>query len=146
MIATHNKPLCFPKQVYEDFGAPLNKLSIWRMKSRKKIISRTIECKKFIRKLITNMCHQKYKFWSFYGSTAIFVQSSECKPDEKKTDYKNKLDQSWKLLFWGFNPWREGGIVNVNSGPMIPKGNFGLELIFTKQKVKRLRGGGIFPF
>ena len=31
--------------------------------------------------------------------------------------------------------------VNINSGPKIPKGNFGLELIFTRQKVKKLRGG-----
>ena len=31
--------------------------------------------------------------------------------------------------------------VNINSGPKIPKGNFGLELIFTKQKVKKLIEG-----
>ena len=31
--------------------------------------------------------------------------------------------------------------VSISSGPKIPKGNFGLELIFTKHKVKKLRGG-----
>ena len=30
---------------------------------------------------------------------------------------------------------------NINSGPKITIGNFSLELIFTKQKVKKLRGG-----
>ena len=32
-------------------------------------------------------------------------------------------------------------LVNINCGPKIPNWNFGLELIFTKQKVKKLRGG-----
>ena len=32
--------------------------------------------------------------------------------------------------------------VNINSGLKIPKGNFGPELIFSKQKVRKLRGGG----
>ena len=32
--------------------------------------------------------------------------------------------------------------VNISSGPKIPKGNFGPELIFNKQKVRRLRGEG----
>ena len=31
--------------------------------------------------------------------------------------------------------------VNINSGLKIPKGNFSLEQIFTKQKVRMLRGG-----
>ena len=31
--------------------------------------------------------------------------------------------------------------VNINSGPKIPKGNFGVEQMFTKQKVKKLGGG-----
>ena len=29
--------------------------------------------------------------------------------------------------------------LNINSGPKIPKRNFGIELIFTKQKVKKLK-------
>ena len=33
--------------------------------------------------------------------------------------------------------------VNISSGPKILKGNFSLELIFTKQKVLKLKGGGV---
>ena len=32
--------------------------------------------------------------------------------------------------------------MNISSGPKIPKGNFGSKLIYTKEKVRKLRGEG----
>ena len=118
LFATHNKPLCFPKQVMEDFGAPLNKLSIWRMKSRKKnniqvnwmqeVHKKThyqhVSSEIQILKFLWIHCHLCLELWMQAWWKKNWLQK-----------------QTWPeleigLLFWGFNPWRESGIV-TGTGP-----------------------------
>ena len=58
-----------------------------------------------------------------------------------KLKLQSECNFHWLFRVDGVQEWLLTSYkVNIKSGPKLPKGNFGPELMFTKQKVQKLRG------